>query len=222
MPLKHGEDDGFSQDRRKVLDAAVARAPFDGWNTQLLRLAAAEIGYDRHRVRALFPDGVRDALRYWSHIHDAAMVDAMSGPDFAGLKIREKVAFAVLARIDAMRENKESARRAAATLALPHNTVLGGQLVWRTADAIWLGLGDKSTDINWYTKRATLTGVWTSTLARWFADDSDDESATRSFLDARIENVMQFEKAKASFSKLGLDPKAPIEFFARLRYPAGR
>ena len=34
-------------------------------------------------------------------------------------------------------------------------------------------------------------------LVRWFSDTSEDDSATEAFLDARIENVMQFEKFKA-------------------------
>jgi len=34
-------------------------------------------------------------------------------------------------------------------------------------------------------------------LVRWFNDTGEDESATAAFLDARIENVMQFEKFKA-------------------------
>jgi ubiquinone biosynthesis protein COQ9 len=32
---------------------------------------------------------------------------------------------------------------------------------------------------------------------RWFTDQSEDEAETHAFLDARIENVMQFEKLKA-------------------------
>ena len=53
------------------------------------------------------------------------------------------------------------------------------------------------------------------------SDDSDDEAATNAFLDARIENVMQFEKAKSEAKKLGFDPVKAIELLAKLRYPAG-
>ena len=35
------------------------------------------------------------------------------------------------------------------------------------------------------------------------ADDSDDNEATWAFLDARIENVMQFEKFKARLKPVG-------------------
>ena len=150
------------------------------------------------------------------------MTDAMKAPEFATLKIRQKVAFAVRARLDEIRPHKEAARRAAAMLALPTFGLLGPRLAWQTSDAIWRGLGDKSTDFNFYSKRGILTGVWTSTFARWLSDDSEGEAATHSFLDARIENVMQIEKAKAKMRELDLDPAKPISWLAKLRYPAER
>jgi len=216
------EDDGFEPARTMILAEALKLAPFDGWTQLMLRRAAAEAGVDRPVLKAAFPRGVADVLRFWSERADAAMLEAMAAPAFSELRIREKVAFAVRARLDALAPDKEAARRAAALMVLPPYGLVGAQLAWRTADTVWRGLNDKSTDFNYYSKRGILTGVWTSVFARWLADDSVDQASTNAFLDARIENVMQIEKAKARVKKLGLDPKAPIEFLARLRYPAGR
>jgi ubiquinone biosynthesis protein COQ9 len=73
----------------------------------------------------------------------------------------------------------------------------GAGFIWRTADRIWRLIGDRSTDENFYTKRAILVGVLGSTTARWLASEGEDMTATREFLDRRIENVMQFEQLKA-------------------------
>lgn len=213
------EIDGFELPRAAILREALKLAPFEGWTAAMLDQAAKNARIDAATAKAAFPRGVRDLLRCWSVAADAAMVRAMRAPEFERLKIREKVAFAVRARIDALRPHKEGARRAAATLALPHYGMLGARLAWKTADAVWRGLGDASTDINFYSKRGILVGVWTSTLARWLSDDSEDEAATSAFLDARIENVMQIEKAKARMRDLGLHPAKPIEWLAQLRYP---
>ena len=213
--------DGFEPARRRLLDAALIEAAFDGWNGAMMDKAARAAGLEPGVAAAAFPGGVSDLLRYWSIRTDEAMAEAMAGPDFAALKIREKVAFAVNARLDVLRPHKEAARRAAALLALPTSGILGAQLAWKTADAVWRGLGDTSTDFNFYSKRGILTGVWTSTMARWLADDSDDEAATQDFLAARIANVMEIEKAKAQIRKLGLDPAAPIRALAKMRYPQG-
>src|SRR6185503_8515340 len=71
------------------------------------------------------------------------------------------------------------------------------RMMYRTVDVMWRAAGDTATDFNFYTKRGILAGVYGSVLVRWFNDTGEDETATEAFLDARIENVMQFEKFKA-------------------------
>jgi len=213
IPVNTFATDGF---------AALDIAPFDGWNMMMLTRAARDAGVDRSAMRPAFPGGVRDLLRYWSAQSDAAMTAQMAGPAFKNLKIREKVAFAVRARLAALGAHKEAARRAAAVLALPVYGSLGARLAWSTSDAIWRGLGDTSTDFNFYSKRTILTGLWGSVFARWLGDDSESQAATNAFLDARIDNVMQIEKAKARIRDLRIDPLKPVEMLARLRYPAAK
>lgn len=212
--------DAFDADRAAILEAALVRAPFEGWTPVMLRRSAADAGRDRSVAAAAFPKGVADALRLWSVTADAAMTAAMTGVDFSVLKIREKVTFGVWERLQVLKPHKEAARRAAATLALPVFAPLGAELAWRTCDAVWRGLNDTSTDFNFYTKRATLVAVWTTTFGRWLADDSGDEAATRDFLARRIDNVMQIEKVKAQARKIGVDPEGMFGWLARLRYPS--
>jgi ubiquinone biosynthesis protein COQ9 len=214
-----GAPDGFEPARRAILDSALKRAPFEGWTRSMMAASARDAGVAASALAAAFPRGVADLLRYWSEENDAAMSAALGKPDFASKRVREKVEAALWARLDALRPHKEAARRAAATLALPFFAPLAGRLAWKTADAVWRGLADKSTDFNFYTKRAILTGVWTSTFARWLADDSPDEGATRKFMDARIENVMQFEKLKAQIRDNGFDPEGMFGWLAKVRYP---
>ena len=96
-----------------------------------------------------------------------------------------------------MRSAGTPARRAAAFLTLPPNATTGVKLLYNTVDAIWRAVGDTSTDFNFYTKRAILAGVYSTTLMRWFSDTGEDEEITNAFLQRRIDNVMQFEKFKA-------------------------
>jgi ubiquinone biosynthesis protein COQ9 len=213
------KDDGFGGVRRRLLEAALKRAPFEGWTRIMMSRAAEEAKIGRAELAAAFPRGVSDLLELWSETLDLTVVKAMTGPDFAALKVREKVAFGVRTRLSALRPHKEAARRAAATLALPLYAGLAPKLLWRTADAVWRGLGDKSTDFNYYSKRAILSGVWASTFARFLADDSEGGTATNDFLDRRIDNVMQFEKVKARLRESPFDPSALLGSLARLRYP---
>lgn len=67
---------------------------------------------------------------------------------------------------------------------------------------IWSGLGDSSRDVNWYSKRATLSAVYAASVLYWLGDHSEGRRDTRDFIDRRIDGVMQFEKFKASARKV--------------------
>jgi len=190
-----GRDDEAA--KKAVLAAALPHAAFDGFTDGVLRKAAAEADVAKADLARLFPGGPIDLVEYYSIWADAQMESRLAEMDLKAMKIRERIAVAVLARLSVLRLNKEAARRAAAFLSLPMHAALGTRLAWRTVDAMWRAAGDTSTDFNFYTKRGILVGVYGSTVVRWFNDDSPDESATREFLAARIENVMQFEKFKA-------------------------
>ena len=195
MPRKKKTDDASL--KAAVLDAALKQAPFDGFTDAVLDRAGQEAGVDKVALARLFPEGPLSLVEAFSHRADDAMEAALVKKNLAALKIRERIKAAVWARIDALRDHKEAARRAGAFLTLPPHAATGVKLLYRTVDRMWRAVGDTSTDFNFYTKRAILSGVYSATLMRWFTDQSGDEAETRVFLDARIENVMQFEKFKA-------------------------
>jgi len=195
MPAKKKPDDATL--RAAVLDAALKHVPFDGFTDKTLTLAAKEAGVEKDALTRLFPQGPLSLVELFSDTADAEMEKSLAAMDLKSMKIRARIAAAVMARINAVREHKEAARLAAAFLTLPPHAALGATLVYRTVDRMWRAAGDTSTDFNFYTKRGILAGVYSSTLMRWFTDDSADEKATTDFLAARIENVMQFEKFKA-------------------------
>jgi ubiquinone biosynthesis protein COQ9 len=187
--------------KKAVLAAALPDIVFDGFTDRLLAAAAKEAGVDKATMARLFPDGPLSLVEAFSQSADADMENAVAALDLKSMKIRERIAAAVKARIAALRPHKEAARRAAAFLSLPPHAALGAKLVYRTVDAMWRAIGDTSTDFNFYTKRGILAAVYSSTLLRWFSDASADETATERFLADRIENVMQFEKFKAKAKK---------------------
>jgi len=197
MTKRKAKPDGEATLRAAILQAALARAPFDGFTDAVLARAGEEAGADKATVAHLFPNGAQSLVEAFSDDSDRKMEVALAKRKLAAMKIRERIKTAVLARLDALAPHKEAARRAAAFLTLPPHAPLALKLLYRTVDAMWRAVGDTSTDFNFYTKRAILAGVWSATLLRWFSDDSDGEMATQAFLDRRIEDVMRFEKFKA-------------------------
>lgn len=93
------------------------------------------------------------------------------------------------------------------------------QSVYRTVDAVWRAVGDTSADFNFYTKRALLAGVFTSTMLHWFADSSEGAADTWAFLDRRIGEVMQIEKFKATAQKFVAGLPNPLSILGSFRHP---
>jgi ubiquinone biosynthesis protein COQ9 len=223
MENKHMD---VNQMRESLLDAALPHVAFDGWSEASLRAAAADAGVARDMVRAIAPRGALDLAVAYHRRGDAAMRARLAAADLSAMRFREKVASAVRFRIEAA--EREAVRRGAALFALPQNAVMGARLIWDTADAIWTALGDTSQDLNWYSKRAILSGVYSSTVLFWLGDETPDHAATWAFLDRRIEDVMRFEKLKAqvrdnpTLARLADGPlKLPLQMIGRIRAPGG-
>lgn len=206
----------------RLLDAALPHVPFDGWSDVTLRAAAEDAGVAEAVARAIFPRaGVDLALAYHAR-GDEDMVERLAATDLSALRFRDRIARAVLIRLDLA--DRELVRRGAALFALPQNGAAGTAAIWRTADRIWIALGDDSRDLNWYTKRATLSAVHGTTVLFWLGDTSPGEQATRDFLDRRIDQVMGIEKAKAKLRESALGKAmlaGPGRFLATLRAPGG-
>src|ERR1044071_6367292 len=183
--------------RERLIDAAVAHVPFDGWGDKALAAAAKDLAMAPALARNAFPAGAIEMIECHSRLADRRMVADFEQADKTGLKTREKVALAVRLRLWANIAHREAIRRALTILALPINAPLAARLLYRTVDAVWHAVGDRSTDYNFYTKRMLLSGVYSSTVLFWINDKSADCAETWAFLDRRIADVMQIPKAMA-------------------------
>lgn len=210
--------------KQELLEAALMHVAFDGWSDATFKAAVRDSGMEIGLAKSVCPRGAIDLAIAFHKRGDEAMIAAVKAADMSEMKFRQKVAFALRTRFELI-SDKEAVQRGTTLFALPHLAADGAKLIWGTADAIWTVLGDISEDVNWYTKRATLSGVYASTVLYWLGDDSTEAQATWDFIDRRIENVMQFEKVKAqansnpALSKLMAGPnwlmsqiKAPTQF----------
>ena len=180
----------------QLLDAALPHVAFDGWSPETFQNAIADAGIDPAVAASACPRGAVDLAIAYHLRGDAAMAAALAEADLSDMRFRDRVAYAIRLRLQAI-DDKEAVRRGTTLFALPHMAADGAKLIWGTADAIWTALGDTSQDANWYTKRLTLSGVYSAVVLYWLGDDSLDMQATDAFLDRRSDNVMQFEKFKA-------------------------
>ena len=182
----------------RLLDAAIPHVPFSGWTEETFQSAARECGIPMAEARAACPGGPAALAARFHEAADARMVARLEAAALSDMRVRDRIAFAIDTRLK-VAGDKEVVRRGVTLFSLPHMAPRGAALLWQTADAMWRGIGDNSDDVNWYTKRMTLSAVWSSVLLFWLGDTSDDHAATRAFIERRIEDVMRIEKAKSEF-----------------------
>lgn len=205
----------------RLLDSALTHVPFDGWSEAAFAAAIAETGIDPSLARGICPRGPVDLALAYHARGDALMLERLKTTDLSQMRFRDRIAAAVRFRLEVV-EDREVVRRGVTLFSLPQYAGDGARAVWGTVDAIWTALGDTSDDLNWYTKRATLSAVYSATLLYWLGDDSAEHQATWDFLDRRIDNVMQIEKLKAQArDNPALKPllAAPDWLFGRIRAP---
>jgi ubiquinone biosynthesis protein COQ9 len=195
-------EDDDAKTRSALLAAALDHIPFDGWSKLAMDQANKDLELPDGTVHRLFPRGVRELLTYSSDRADQEMLSGLSTTDLNTLKIRERIALAVKLRIQVDAPHREAVARAATWLALPGHHVLAGRLLYATVDNMWHGIGDTSVDFNFYSKRALLAGVVSSTVLFWLQDESEDNVATWAFLDRRINDVMKIQKTKAQLGNI--------------------
>ena len=193
--------------RLKLLEAMLEVAPDLGWTPASLQEASERCGLTQGEADLACPGGVGDLLEEFHHVMSAMVGRRLGEADLVGMKIRDKVTFGVRAYLEALEPFRPAVRRA---IASPLGLFAGPRGLWGVADAIWSGLGDRSTDFNWYSKRTILSGVIASTLLVWLAGDAAE---TEAFLQRRIADVMTFEKTKSKvrsfFTTSPTEPQPP-------------
>jgi ubiquinone biosynthesis protein COQ9 len=182
-----------SEERDAALRAALVHVPRLGWSRAALEAGLRDLGHDGREAEWLFPGGPIEAVEAWCDLADREMEAAARAEDLLALRIPERIRRVLTLRLEANEAHKEAIRRALALQSLPWNLASAMRTVGRTADSMWAAAGDTSADLSWYTRRATLSGVYGATLAFWLQDDEPGFPATRAFLDRRLADLARLQ-----------------------------
>jgi len=211
------EDDNLIARRDALLEATMPNVAFDGWSALSLATGAAAIGIDPADVVLLFPGGPAEAAASVSDWADRRMLERLATMDIPAMKVRDRVAAGVRARLEVLEPYREAVRRALALTANPSRAPAAMQSVYRTVDAIWYAAGDTATDFNFYTKRVLLAGVYGATALYWLNDRSEGTADSWAFLDRRLGEVMRLPKVTARLRRTAEAVTAPLHFLRRFR-----
>ena len=217
MAEQDPSDGDLDRERTQILLATLPHVPFDGWTQVVIEAGIADAGLDSDLAWRAFPGGPADVVEFFSQYADRKMVAVLENMPLEDMRVRDRIAEVVRVRLDLLAGHREAVRRALAFLALPAHTALGMSCLARTVDKMWRAAGDTSTDFNFYTKRGLLAGVYGATLLAWLADETEDFSDTWAFLERRIGDVMEIQKARGRLDKIVADLPDPLAVLRRFR-----
>lgn len=185
-----------------LVKVILNHVPFDGWSDAALMAGAAEVGLDEAEMRALLPAGVAGAIQHYLAMADADMLAAYQALDPQPQRMHEKIRALILLRLEQAVSHKETVRMTVNWLAKPAQAGAASRQLYRTVDTMWRTAGDEATDFSFYSKRATLAAVYSSTLLAFLGDDTPDLSKTTAFLDNRLGDVARIPKMTAPIRKI--------------------
>ncbi len=176
-----------SPERDAALRAFLPYVDQHGWAWTALVAS----GMDRLEAELLFPGGAPDLLEAYCDLADRDMEAA----GVADQRLSQRVRGLIALRLAQARPHRAAIRRAAGLFAI--HPRLAARCTARTVDTIWHAAGDTSADFSWYSKRAILAGVWTSTLLFWLSGAGEDEANVLEFLDRRLATVAGIGRLRA-------------------------
>ena len=193
-----------------LIKAMLKHVPFDGWTWKAMEQGAIDIGFEKKKTSSLrikifkdlFQNGSIDFIDIFSEIIDLEVKQNYNLLESKPERIPEKIKKIIMIRLNLCQQYKEAVRSSISLTAIPVNTKISLNILYRTCNSIWRIAGDKSTDFSFYTRRISLAAVYTSTLLFWLNDKSDNNIETEFFLDRRLKDVSRISSLKRPFSDL--------------------
>ena len=189
--------------KTKLILSFLENVPFDGWSWETLYLSAVDVGLTKSKklseiekgnVRDLFNNSLVNIIQEFNIYLDNEMKENFKKSKSKNLRIPDKIKTQIILRLKATNKFKEAVRISLGMMALPKNSKIALNMLYKTCDIIWRNCGDKSTDFSFQTKRLILSGVYSSTLSYWL--NESDFANVEDFLQRRLNNVSNFGKIK--------------------------
>ena len=199
-----------NQIRIDLIKAMLTHVPFDGWTWEAMEQGAIDIGYEKKKTSSerikifkdLFKNGSIDFIDIFSEIIDLEVKENYNSIEEKPERVPEKIKKIIMIRLNLCQKYKEAVRSSISLSAIPVNTKISLNILYRTCNSIWRIAGDKSTDFSFYTRRISLAAVYTSTLLFWLNDKSNNNIETEFFLDRRLKDISKISSLKRPLSDL--------------------
>ncbi|XP_063052722.1 ubiquinone biosynthesis protein COQ9, mitochondrial [Engraulis encrasicolus] len=194
---------------QRILTAAIDFVPQYGWTMESIAAGAETLGLSS-ACNGMFTNGAGDLVLHFVAECNTQLTEILAEQEkqiqlgqAEKKKTAEFLRDAVETRLRMLMPVIDTWPQAMSILILPHNIPHSLKHLSTLMDDIWYYAGDRSTDMNWYTKRAALTGIYNTTELVMLQDNSPDFQDTWNFLDNRIQDVVNMASTAKQVSSTG-------------------
>ncbi|NWX91359.1 COQ9 protein, partial [Nothoprocta pentlandii] len=211
-----GQDGQESEDsaseeqlQHRILAAALEFVPEHGWTAEAIAEGAKTLGLSAAAAGMFRSDGSELVLHFVSQCNTKLAELLEQEQKLVQLGETQKkttdqfLRDALEARLRMLIPYIEKWPQAVSILLLPRNIPSSLSLLTSMIDDICHFAGDQSTDFNWYTRRAVLTGIYNTTELVMMQDSSPDFEDTWRFLENRVADAVNMDNTAKQVKSTG-------------------
>eukprot|EP00455_Lapot_gusevi_P039925 TRINITY_DN4493_c0_g1_i1.p1 TRINITY_DN4493_c0_g1~~TRINITY_DN4493_c0_g1_i1.p1 ORF type:complete len:284 (+),score=59.91 TRINITY_DN4493_c0_g1_i1:40-891(+) len=187
--------------RKDILEASLKHVHTYGWTVNAIAAGAQELGYSSVS-HGMFPRGAIELVEYFIGKCNTELPTKLAQMPLQEMRTTKKVREGIKTRLEMQIPYISTWHQAMALGALPQNVCNTTTNIALMVDDIWHYAGDKSTDLNWYSKRALAAAVYASTEVFMLTDKSAGFQDTWDFLDRRLDDVLTFGRVSGRLTDM--------------------
>ena len=198
---ERGEDVNFD-----ILEASLKHVKNHGWSETSLKLAISDLNLSEACI-SMFKLGGADIFLHYDQSLTDELDDMMAQqqddrlPGSEPPPISHFLKDAIKTRLELQLPFYDRWSEGIALCLDPNVAPKATEQLAHLIDDIWFYAGDKSVDINWYTRRAGVAAVYGMTELFMLQDESPDFSETWEFLDRRITDIENIDENRLEIEK---------------------
>ena len=178
-----------NQKKQRFLNHFISIVQKNSWNIESFNKAQKKLKYSSNLLKVLFPNKLNDLVFYFSDFINKKMITAYKKKRINKKSLRLQILTLLKIRFSILNEYKSVIKESMVFLCSPSKQLLSSKLIFKTADFMWISINDKSTDYNFYTKRAILGTIYSVVILFWLNDKSNKLDKTYNLLEKLIMNM---------------------------------
>jgi ubiquinone biosynthesis protein COQ9 len=162
----------IDEQRAEFIEKSVSFICKDGWSDRVMSDVSEALGKEPIYYKLLFSD-IREIVQYFENSEDAKMLKKIGKKKEDG-SIRNHIGDMLKYRIKEISGGRDMLLKLGDFYLQPRHIADGPKAIWNSSDIIWRAAGDQSTDMNYYSKRFLLSGVFVASIRHYLSNDGHD------------------------------------------------